>query len=409
MELKLENPALVGLDGKIFSLNKRYSMALNSLGKIPNLHASSEIIMDIDRLIDDLKKSEAKSEFDSLFIKNSIHNLETQKAYLDYFTTASNVKIDDLMKAALGEKGMKIITDNCRNFNYKSYWELFLSYQEYSYKQLPSDAEEFREKLKKILSDLKQDILDYAERNFNLPKTYDFDLVLGPPYSGRTFFHPTTRRMEISTNQFFIFKDSEEIKINVCPVIESLFHEVIGHGRHEHNSRDLPLTLQDNSVNTSIVASHVHSEGVAQITRDSSIDFMKEHAEKYMIEDDYIRQSVLSSTAETANSFKAFYQYLKLKSFEDSSFDIEKNFKEVTNNYGLFMLYSSSPDSPISCVFNSTYPVGLFYMRELLEDLRKELGADLEKMMPKVNRMISTGMWNFRVLPEFVRLALKKR
>ncbi len=214
--------------------------------------------------------------------------------------------------------------------------------------------------------------------------------------------------MEISPEGFFAFKEENKIKINICGVIEELFHELIGHGRHELNSRSFPPTLQDNSINTWLTTTHIHAEGVSQITKNDSINFMKKYKEKYSIEDDYIQQREYSHTANKALSFLIFYQYLQLKKLENRNLDIEKEFLELTNNYGLFILYSTSQESPLSCIKNSTYPVGLYYMNSLLENLRKELGPEkFQKNHSLINQAISTGVWHFVVLQKFVKLFLK--
>lgn len=410
MELKIKNDELILLDKEIFEANKMYSMAIASLNRIPNIYADKEFVKVCKELISRLKKIKTDDEFEKLVIKNSLYNLEAQRAYLEYFTEGNKENIDELISIVLGKDGLKGLIEEAKRLDYKSYWEYYLSYQEYTYKQIPSDDEATRENLRKLLNDLKKDIFEYGVKHFNLPKDYDFELILGQPYSQKTYFHPTTRRVEISPIDFFIFKDDGKIKINVAMVIQNLFHEVLGHGRHEANSSRLPMTIQDNSINTTVPPIHIHAEGVAQKTEFESIDFMKHFKEKYDIENDYINQRELSLKTKSATNVSAYYKYLKLKNLENKKFDIEKNFKKVLKNHGLYVLYSTSGISPLSMMGDAVYPTGLRYLSKILADLEKEIGKKkFEKNHSLINEAISTGMWNFRILPEFIRFFLRDK
>lgn len=406
----IKNKELMKLDQDIFNANKVYGMALNSLGKLPNLYAAKEFIDLAEKLKKRLKKIKTKNEFQNLLIENSLYNLDSQRAYLEYFTTGKKENIDELMVKVLGEKALKIIKENAKNFDYKGFWEYYLSYQEYTYRQIPSDDESLRDTFKKTLRDLKKDLLEYAVEHFNFPKDYEFDLVLGQPYSQRTSFQPTLRRMEISPSSFFVFKENDKVEINVCTIIDALFHEIIGHARQELNSRALPLTLQDNSINVSVPPLHIHSEGVAQITKNHAIEFMEKHKKKYNIKDDYVKQIKLSFVSDSSINLRIYYEYLRLKNLEDKKLDFEREFKKVVNNHGLFILYLTSPDSPLICIKNSTYPIGLVYITEILEQLKKDLGKkEFEKNHSLINQAISVGVWNFRVLPKFLKFFLREK
>ncbi len=408
MELKIKNKELEKIDGALFSFNKEYGMALDSLGKIPNLYAKEELVHKADLLKKKLKLIKTNNEFEKLLIENNLRNLEIQKSYLIYFTTADKGTLDELFSKVLGKNALKIIKDKSKSFDYKKYWEYFLAYQEYTYKQLPSDDESLQGEFKKILEELKKDLLDYAEIHFEFPKDYEFDLLLGQPYSQQTYFHPTTKRMEISPQNFFVFKEDGLVKINVCKVIDVLFHELLGHGRHELNSRNLPLTLQSNAINNANIVSGIHKEGIAQINREYAINFMQEYKKKYKIEEDYIEQIKLSSIGDTADNLYVLYHYLKLKSNEDKSVDIEKEFKKITKNYGLFILLSSAENINIGCIIRAKYPIGYEYMKEILEKLKKEIGEKkFKENHAIINKAISVGAWHFEILPKFLRLFLK--
>ena len=410
MEFKIKTPELRLIDEEVFKLNKRYAMAVSSLRGFPNIYAAKEIMEKIRDLKSKIEKVKTKDKFETLLIENILKNFESQQVDLEYFTTRKKENIDSVFEKILGERSLEIIKDNIKTFDYKVLWEFYISYEDYTYRQLPYDDESLREKFKEILANLKIDVLHYAEKYFNLPKDYEFDLILGQPYSERTYFNPTTKRMEISPVAFFAFKNENKIKINICAVIMELFHELLGHGRHEFNSRPLPLILQDNSISTALYPTHIHAEGIAQIAKNEAIDFMKKYKEKYQIEDDYIKQRELYIKTEKQNSFWAYYQYLQLKNLEDSSLNIEKEFFKLTNNYGLYLLYSNSPQSSLSCIRNATYPIGQYYLNLLLDNIKKEFGESyFQRNHALINQAISTGVWHFKVLPKFVKLFLKNQ
>ncbi|MBM3232819.1 hypothetical protein FJZ18_01485 [Candidatus Pacearchaeota archaeon] len=409
MSFRIVSPDLQTLDLNVVELNKRYGMILHSLNNFTNTYAAQEMIKNIEALKRRLESLKV-SGFDLLVQKNHLANLEVQRVYLEYFATRTKENTEQMFSKVLGKDALKIIKDNIKSIDYKKMWEYYCSYQEYTYRQIPSDDESLRPRLKDILVQLKQDTLAYGEEKFNFSKDYTFDLILSQPYSTRTFFHPTTKRMEVSPNTFFVFHDDGEVKINVCGVIEALFHELLGHGRHEFNSRSMPPGLQDNGVNITVPTSHVHAEGVSQTTKHISLDFMRKYQKKYNIEEEYIRQRELSVSSEATVNFWVYFNYLKLQSFEKKKIDVEKEFLSLTNNYGLFLIYSTSEHSSLSCVKDATYPIGLKYMNDLLEKLKKELGEkSFAQQHARIYEAIATGVWHYSVLPQFVKMFLEEK
>ncbi len=407
MKTELKNPELIKLDEEIFNANKFYSLAGRSLGNFPNFYAVEEFLKIANDLLGKLEKIETDDEFEAIFIENSTYNLKSQKIFLEYFSKGG-INAEELFKEILGEESLDILRENIKNFDYKKLWDYYLSYQEYAHKSIPVDDENIREKMRETLNELKKDILEYATKYYGFPEDYDFDLVLGQPYSQRTFFHPTNRRMEISPGAFFIYKEDNELKMNVTAVIQVMFHELIGHGRHEIYSKDFPLAMQDNSINTSIEPLHVHFEGVSQLSEKESIDFMKKFKEKYNIIDDYITQRIFSETENEIANFSSYYKYLGLKKIEQNDFNQNEEFKKITNNHGLAILYSQSNLTPFSALRDATYPLGLKILKKILNEIKEEIGEEnYNKNIVEINKVISSGVFNFRVLPKFIRYYLK--
>jgi len=408
MKFELKNPDLVELDKELYEFNKQYGMALNSLGRVPNLYAKDKIVEMVEGFNKRLKLIEGGSEFEQLFVSHTLKTLEVQKDYLVYFTTAENMDIDSLFSLVLGEGSFDLIKKKSEEFDYKKYWEYFLSYQDYTYRQMPYDDEGMRDKLKELLVSLKEDVMNYSEEYFQFPADYEFDLILGQPYSNQSYFHATTKRMEIAPSEFFAFKEEGEIKINLCRVIDVLFHEILGHGRHEFNSRDFPLTLKSDAINNANIISGIHHEGVAQVNSEYALDFMKKYSEKYKIEEDYIKQFELSAIGTEVSDLRILFNYFKLKNAEDNSFNVEKEFKKVTGNHGLYLIFSSGQDDSIGCIIQSKYPIGRRCIEGILDNLKEELGEEeFVKRRPVINKAISVGVWHTDVLYDFVKLYLK--
>lgn len=405
---ELKVPELKAIDEEITTLNKHYGLAMNSLNRLPNLYTLKIITSAIKDLQVRLKGIKTEDEFEKIAIKNHQKNLEAEYIYLEYFTSAKETTIDEVFDSVLGKEAIKLLKEKAKTFDYKEYWEYYLTYEEFNYKSIPTDDEGLRDTFREMLQELKKDVLLYGQEHFNFPKDYKVDVVLGQPYSQSSHFHPTNRRMEISPNTFFVFKENEEVKINVCAVIDVIFHELIGHGRHEVHSREMPSALQDNSINVANPTLHVHAEGVAQSTRADALNFMRLHKEKYSIEDIYIEQ--IERSAVTFNwTMNIIYQYLQLKQIEEPKLDIDNEFKEITQNQGLLLLYKAEKIGILGCIRNAVYPLGYHYITKLKEDLKKELGERaFAENHARVNQLLTTGIWHHEVLPEFVRYVLKK-
>ncbi len=409
IEFKLKTKQLIDIDKEIFELNKFYSMAITSIGRFPNIYAFEEFIDHSNELKNKLKVIKTSDEFEKLFIENSLNNLNAQEIYLAYFCKGG-IKVEEMIKEVFGKNALNILKENIQKFDYKKFWDYYMSYKDYSYKSLPADDELLREEFKKILINLKEDFLKYAKQNYGLPKNYDFELVLGQPYSQDTHFQPTNRRLEISPGSFFTFKEEGKKKINVTLVILNLFHEILGHGRQEILSREMPLSMQDNSINISIPCLHLHFEGVSQIAEKESMKFMREFREKYEIEDDYLTQRVLGQISIQTTNFGAFYKYLSLKKIGDNSINVYKEFKKITKNHGLAILYSSEIKSPLNFLEDAMYPLGLKYIEDYLRDLKEKIGEKyFNENLIEINKAIATGVFNFKNFPKFVDLYLKQK
>lgn len=406
----IQNKDLQSLDSELFNFNKEYSMFMKSLDRFPNLYAAEILRSKIHAFRKRLTSLKALNEFDSLVKENMQHSLGVQEAYVSFFLGSKKQNIDGFVSNVLGEKALVLLKKGISQIDYEDIWKYWRSHEEQSYKQIASDDEEMREKLRAVLNDLKKDVLAYGERKFNFKKDYEFTLALGQPYAKTSYFHPSANRMEIVPNNFTIIKESTGLVINSAYAIETFFHEVIGHARHEFNSRNMPSTVQYSSVNLGILTSHIHAEGVSQITRDAALDFMEENKAKYNLQDIFIEQRRLSVAAELCNIPIIYYLYLKMKHIENPKLNIEKEFIKVTGNRALFFNYSTGDEAPISFIKRATYPIGLMYMRSLLDDLKKEYGeAQFNIKRGLINEAIATGIWHFKVLPKFVRYFLKNK
>lgn len=401
--MKLKTPELINLDKEIFELVKEYSMAISSLNRVPNIFAYKDFHNKFNILKAKLEKINTNDSFEKLFVKNSILNLVSMENYLEYFTIGEKSDFDTFMKNLFGEKSIEIIKDSCKNFDYESYWKYYLAYQNYAYKQLPSQDESFRQNFKNMLEEIKKDILSWGKEKFNLPEDYDFELVLDQPYTDGASFHPTNRRMQISPSYFAVYKEGKEIKTNVCEVIQVMFHEILGHGNHEVHSVDLPFTMQDNSINTSITALHLHFEAVSQYAEKESIEFMKFYKEKYKIEEDYIMQRELSMKNNPGN-FSVLWGYLKMKEIQGEKISISKEIKEITKNNGMALAFSISWNNPVSAILRIAYPLSKYYLKEIFENLKKYYGKDFDKKLPLIEEATLTGVWNIQILEEWIKL-----
>ena len=112
MKFILQDKQLIRLDKEIYQFNKECGLALDSLGKIPNLYAKEKIVKTANNLISQLKKLELKEDFDILFCKNAIKTINIQKAYLIYFTTAENENLDKLFSIIFDKNALQTIKEN---------------------------------------------------------------------------------------------------------------------------------------------------------------------------------------------------------------------------------------------------------------------------------------------------------
>ena len=403
--MKLITEELIILDKEIHNFNSLYGLMTHSLNEVPNLKTIEMLVEKISEIKKKLESIKTDNEFENIFIENHLLNLENQRIYAQYFSKRDKERVDEIIEIFFGKDIIKLIEERIKNFNYEADWNFYLSYQNYSYRSFPSDSPELQERFKDILSKLKKDILAYAREHYCLSEDYEFSLVLGQPYSQNSAFTPSTQRVEISPSTFFAYKDGEEVKIINAATIQTVFHEFIGHALQEFNSRDLPLSIRDDSINTSVPTMRIHAEGFAQLADKESLKFSKKFAKEYQIEDAYLKQRELYFNRKEIGLFWNYYQYLKLKNLEDSSFDYKKKFMSVANNFGALLNYEHSSQSPFSFFKNISYFVGLTRIEQLHGELIEEFG---EKNEPIINKALSTGLLNVNILPKFARYFIRQ-
>ncbi len=329
MNFEIKNKELVKINANIFQITKRYGLLRKTLNRIPSIEGMREVLENFEIIKKQLKDVKNANEYEKIVIENLLERIASERAYIKYMF--GEMKIDEAVQNIFGKRAVEIIREYSANFNYKEYWKFMTLYEESAHKFLNSEEEHFRERFKKILLELKKDLLTYGKEKFGLPKDYEFELILGQPYRSETYFHPTNRLMVISPQKFLVYREGNEDVVNVTEVIEVLFHEIIGHGRHEINSKGLPLCLEDNSINLANITAHVHAEGVSQTAEKEAIHFMKKFKEKYKIKEEFITQRIQAQKIKTFSA-KKLYHYLKLKKKEESKLDVEKEFLKVVHD-----------------------------------------------------------------------------
>jgi hypothetical protein len=403
MELKTKE--LIDLDKKIYDLNQIYGLVLFSINEVPNISAINDITSKIESIKEELSSVKTDDEFETMFIENHLLNLENQRIYLQYASTRDKENVNEIIKIFYGDETLAVLQKKLKSFDYDADWDHYLSYQNYSYRAYPADSPELQPRFKKILEDLKEDILEYARKHHGLSKEYNFDLVLGQPYSNQSSFRPSTKRVEISPGTFYAYKEGDKINVNVSLTIQTLFHEFIGHALQEYNSTNMPKSLKDDSINTSVPTMSLHAEGFAQLTGKMAIEFMKEYKDKYHIKDDYIRQRESGLKRLDIGVFWNYFQYLKLKNLEDDKFDYKDEFMKVSKNFGALTNYELSTQSPFTFFKNVCYIIGLDRMEKLYSELTKEFGEENEAI---INKALNTGLFNIKILPKFTRYYIKQ-
>jgi hypothetical protein len=403
--MELKNKELQRLDEEIYGFNKIYGLILYSLNNVPNLVAIKTILKKSEELIKKLEEIKTNDEFELIFIENHIKNLTNQKVYLRYFSTRDKENIDQMIELFFGEGIIKKIKDKIKKINYESDWEFYLSYQDYSYRSYPSDSPELQVRFADLLKKIEGDIKKYSYKHYGLSKEFDCSIVLGQPYSNESNFRPSTKRVEISPSTFFAYAENNEININPAATIQTIFHEFVGHAIQSFNSKKLPKSMQDDSINTSVPTMSLHAEGLAQMADRRSIKFMEMYKEEYKIKEDYIIQRKLYLERKDIDLFWLYYQYLKIKNLEDKKFDYENEFIKETNNFGALMNFELNNQSPFSLIRNLCYPIGLLKIEKVYNNLIEEFGKEKESL---INEAMSMGLLNIDVLEKFVKFYIKK-
>ncbi|PKM92190.1 MAG: hypothetical protein CVU81_01820 [Euryarchaeota archaeon HGW-Euryarchaeota-1] len=414
-KLTIQNKKLKKIDNNYQNFVEEQSAVLTLLSESPNQIAAKEVMAKIENLKKQIKSEKYKNEFDALVAENLIAHLEFQEKYL-LFITKNKCSFEEIINLFIGsENWLTWIKEDIKNYPYLTEWNLIKEdIKTWGKYVIDIEYKGVDEQICQLINKIKGFVLAYGKTQGILPKDYDFDLTISPPYRDETFWQPEIKRMMISRHKFYCFKIKDKIIIDPCYAVESIVHEILGHSAHQENSKTLPLSLQPGTYAGSIRDNLVHIEGVAVFNAHKiASNIVEQNKKELQITDDLIKYSKeklkLGRTYEKAQ--KIFFMYLNIKRAYVQGFDWKKEIEETMQNKIAVASYSRAKKGEKKDLFelkNHLYYYGGYKLLcEIEEKMLKKYGKASENEK-KLMRALITGVWSWKVLPKFVDFYMRE-
>jgi hypothetical protein len=197
-------------------------------------------------------------------------------------------------------------------------------------------------------------------------------------------------------------------KVDAIPINAYLvcFHELLGHAAHQEKSSNLPLSIQMNDLISSMQASIISVEGVAEYQYEKGFEFLEKEKEKlnisktdliYYKENHEIRMHYLAEYI----LFSLVYDY----SIKNKDFNAYDYFLKVTKNPALTKrLIQTIKAGFVDYKNNLNYFQGRLLVQVIQKELIKVHGKTIfEDNKELFLNSLLTGVWSYEVYPRAVK------
>ncbi|MBD3259790.1 hypothetical protein GF371_04135 [Candidatus Woesearchaeota archaeon] len=406
---ELKNQDLVKLNGMFFQFTRMYADYANS---IYNPHAFKVMMEAHNQILEFAQNIRPEDEFDKLFLRHIMCGLNAQAVFADYFSNPeTKYTIQEVIATMHGPGTLNLMEKNIKRMPFRKQWERIQLLNFLRPRFVRNDTPEARSMIEKMIPKFKKNILKLGVENGFIPKKYDFELVLLPPYGEeRSNFRAELNRLELSSKSFLCIRDPAKYRIQPALAYLEASHELLGHGGHMQFSLQFPSTLHLGSFGVYHMANKCVTEGVAMDREKWGIEYIKENKDKLELSDAELKSVILNNEVRNAElAIYPHYSILKERELKEKGFDMQKYLKE--NGFPYFFWKDTRWQPAINIVqamFELAYIAGDELVKNVRERIEKEFGAEFVALnQAHINEALASGCWAWEVYPDFVIWYLK--
>jgi len=408
-KFEIKDQELMKLNDLFFQFTRMYADYANS---IYNPFAFKLVIEELKKIKEFANNLKPEQEFDKLFLRHIMCGISAQEIFADYFSNPeTKYSIKDVITALHGPGTLELVEENIKRMPFRKQWERIQLLNFLRPRFVRNDTPEARGMIEKMIPKFKKNILKLGVENGFIPKKYDFELVLLPPYGEeRSNFRAELNRLELSSKSFLCIRDPSKYRIQPALAYLEASHELLGHGGHMQFSLQFPTTLHLGSFSVYHMANKCVTEGVAMDREKWGMDYIKDNKEKLELSDAELKSVILNNEVRNAElAIYPHYAILKERERKEKGFDMQQYLKE--NGFPYFFWKDTRWQPVINIVqamFELAYIAGDELVKKVRERIEKEFGVEYVALNQAfINEALASGCWAWEVYPDFVIWYLK--
>jgi len=354
-----------------------YSSPLNPV-------AHRKLLDAIENVEAEITKTEPETKFDEIVLDNIKNYKDAMNAFSQFPIDRGEMTIKQSLNRIYGPGVFERLKQDSKNYN----WEKSYEINELETKRNKVDPRRFQEDLKQQLNQLHPKIAEYGEKNNLIPEEFQFDVVAIPPSrKQRAFYNPQQKEVNIGVDYFTVTKNNGKIEVDSSNVIYTLFHELIGHAVHQHNSDTIKSPKFTEKASDDIPAK-AHIEAVGILSSKHAEKFIERKRDELPITDIglQIRKSKITTQSKSGPIMTKIYDQMEKRGEIDSA--EEKLSQLQSKEWATAALDSWSNRSMNKTLIEASYVAG----EKILDEIQ-------------INsfKKFTTGAWNPQTLKKHMK------
>lgn len=364
------------------------------LGDILNEYGYNKLKKSIEDTREVLEPVNSESNFEDLIKRDMEYNLKATDEYADFIRKDSSLGVEEMFDLVYGEGSFERLRRESKKFDERAQYET----NELLDRIIGESSWTIENEIKEMIYDISGMVEEWSKERGYMPEDFDFETSPIPQgVNQRAGWQGEINKMNIPIEYFDVIRglDGEgfgkgEYKVDATRTIFAIFHELVGHGVHQYNSKNLdyPNFAENPRYRP---ASLGHCEGVSQHREELARDFIFEKRDELPVLD--IGMKLRDAQDENQDRRLLYSRFVAEMESRDEISEEEAEAKvgeiyspEVADRV---LNHARNKTSLLDAFGESSYIAGL----KLMEDV------DADNQSTKA---LTTGQWTPEVFPDAV-------
>ena len=334
-----------------------------------------------------LESAEPETEFDELILRDMKYSLEATTEFADFLRRDSDLQTEEMFDLLYGNEAFANLRKEALSYddeaNYKA--------RELRDKLTFDNEWKYKFDIEEIAHDISSEIEEWAKEEGLMPEDFKFEIQMIPQgTTQRANWRGSINQMNVPVENgvYVIRNGGEEPVYDATNAIFTQFHELVGHGVHQQNSRSIafPQYTDGPTYRPSSVA---HCEGVAQHREQIAEEFIEAKRDELPVMD--IGMQLRKMSEENKDSRMLYTRFVREMQIRDeiSDEEAEEMVAEVYKPEIADKALQGSSMPTFKAFKEGSYSAGL----KLMDDV----DADNQP-----SESVTIGQWSPEVFPDVV-------